>query len=144
MKLKASLLSALLALTVLTGCASGPTFKEYEANIPKVGSEFGRIYFYRTAVLGAALSPKIRVNDEVVGKSMAQGFMFVDRPAGDYTVATSTEAKRTLSLSLEAGQERYVRMDIKMGLFAGHVKPVLVDNDVGKAEIQKTKFAGSL
>jgi len=70
--------------------------------------------------------------------------MFVDRPAGDYTVATSTEAKRTLSLSLEAGQERYVRMDIKMGLFAGHVKPVLVDNDVGKAEIQKTKFAGSL
>jgi len=142
MKTRALILPALLALVALTGCAAGPTFKQYEASIPKVATEFGRIYFYRTAVFGAAIKPKIRVNGEPVGTSTAKGFMFIDRPPGDYEIATSTEAKRALTLSLEAGDERYVRMEVKMGLLVGQIKPVLVDNEVGKAEIQKTKFAG--
>jgi len=133
----------LFSFTILSGCASGPTFKEYSSNIPAIPDNLGRIYIYRTATLGAAVQPGIKVNGEVAGKAVPQGFFFVDRPAGSYEVSASTEAKRALTLNLEPGDERYVRLEVKMGFFAGHIKPVLVENSVGKAEITETKYTGN-
>lgn len=117
MKLKLSVLSLIFSIIVLSGCASGPTFNEYAANIPEVSNDSGRIYVYRTATLGAAVQPGIRVNGEVVGKAVPQGFFFIDRPAGSYEVSASTQAKRSLALNLEPGDERYVRLEVKMGFF---------------------------
>lgn len=66
----------------------------------------------------------------------------MDRPAGDYKIATSTEAKRSLSFTLEPGSERYVRLEVKMGLLVAQIKPVLVENEVGKKQIATTKYIG--
>ncbi len=140
MKSKIILLS-LLVLTIITGCASGPSFNEYSASIPTMDADTGRIYIYRSTSFGAAIQPKIRVNGEEVGNAVPKGFFYVDRPAGNYEISASTEAKRALTLTLEPGEERYVRLEVKMGLLAGHIKPVLVENSVGKQEITKTKFA---
>ncbi len=142
MKYKIIALSLIISALTLTGCASGPTFTEYAANIPEVPADSGRIYVYRTATFGAAVQPGIRVNGEVAGKAVPKGFFFIDRPVGSYEVSASTEAKRSLTLNLDSGEEKYVRLEVKMGLFAGHVKPVLVDNAVGKEEILKTKYTG--
>lgn len=131
-----------ILITVVGGCASGPGYNEYADQIAPVDDDKGRIYMYRTTTLGAAVQPSIRLNGEVVGKATPKGFFYVDRPAGEYTISATTEAKRALSMTLEAGQERYVRLEMKMGFLAGHVKPVLVDNDEGQAEIQKTKYTG--
>ena len=73
---------------------------------------------------------------------MPKGFFYLDLAPGDYTISASTEAERSLSLNLAAGEEKYVRLEIKMGVFAGHVKPVLVDADEGAVELRKTKFVG--
>ena len=131
----------LLILSAVAGCASGPSFNEYSSSIPTIEAEMGRIYIYRTTSFGAAIQPKIRVNGEVVGNAVPKGFFYVDRPAGSYEIAASTEAKRALTLTLDAGEERYVRLEVKFGLLAGHIKPVLVDNEVGKQEITKTKYS---
>ncbi len=143
MKSKTLVLSFLFSILILSGCASGPTFNEYSANIPKIPTDSGRIYIYRTATVGTAVQPKVKINGEVAGKAVPQGFFFVDRPAGSYEVSASTEAKRSLTLNLDSGEERYIRLEVKMGLFAGHIKPVLVENSVGKTEIIKTKYIGS-
>ena len=45
-------------------------------------------------------------------------------------------------MTLDANEEKYVRLEIKMGAFVGHIKPVLVDTSVGKEEIQKMKYIG--
>lgn len=45
----------------------------------------------------------------------------------------------TLTFRLERGQTRYVRLNISMGLMVGHVYPELVEDAVGKKEIEKTK-----
>lgn len=105
---------------VATGCASGPKFAEVKDSIGKLNPEEGRIFLYRTTALGAALQPKINVNGEPVGKSIAKGFMFIDREPGNYEIMTSTEVKRKLSLSLEKGQIRYVRFDVSIGFLVGH------------------------
>ena len=140
---KVGLVTLLFAVAAMAGCASGPAFEEYEAQMQPVGDGNGRIYMYRPSSLGAAVKPAVRVNGDEVGTATAKGFFFVDLPPGDYTIATSTEAKRSLDVTLDAGEEMYVRLEIKMGAFVGHVKPVLVEAAVGSEEIKKTKFAGA-
>ncbi len=139
---RAGLLTFLLAAVALAGCASGPAYEEYESQIQAVGDGDGRIYMYRTSSLGAAVQPAITVNGDAVGKAVPKGFFYVDLAPGDYTIAASTEAKRSLDVTLDAGEEMYVRLEIKMGAFVGHIKPVLVEAAVGKEEIKKTNFAG--
>ena len=139
---KVGLLTLILGMFALAGCASGPGYAEYAATMQPVGEGNGRIYMYRPSSFGAAVKPMIRVNDDEVGQAVAKGFFFVDLPPGDYNIAASTEAERNLDVTLDANEEMYVRLEMKMGAFVGHVKPVLVDAAVGKEEIQKTKFSG--
>jgi hypothetical protein len=102
----------------------------------------GRIYFYRTYMMGAAVQPSIYLNGEAVGKAVPGGFWYVDRPSGNYEVSATTEMENKLTFTLERAQTRYVRLDMSIGLFVGHVVPKLIDEKDGAEEIQKTKFAG--
>ena len=127
----------------VAACASGPTYQEYESSIPTLEGDMGRIYIYRTSAFGAAVQPEIRLNEEVIGKAVPKGFFYVDQPAGEYTVSASTEAKRAVSFVLDDHEHKYIRLEIKMGLFVGHIKPVLVEDEVGREEIRETKFVGA-
>jgi hypothetical protein len=136
------LFTLLLALT-LTGCAtSGAKFSEMKASMPSLAADSARIYLYRTAILGAAVQPQVKLNGEAIGKAVPRGFFYVDRPAGAYEVSTSTEVKRNLSLTLEKGQTRYVRLNISMGFFVGHVYPELVEDAEGAAQIANCHYTG--
>jgi Protein of unknown function (DUF2846) len=131
------------ALLALDGCAtSGPTYTEFKPTAPKLDAEKGRIYLYRSSVLGAAVQPAIKVNNDVVGAAQPLGFFYVDRKPGAYEISTTTEVERKLSLTLDAGQTRYVRLNISIGFFVGHVYPELVDNDVGEKEMQECHYTG--
>ena len=101
-----------------------------------------RIYFYRTAVLGAAVQPSVKLNGEKIGTAKPKGFFYVDRDPGNYEVETTTEVKRRLSLTLDKGVARYVRLNIAMGFFAGHVYPELVEDATGEKEIAKCSQTG--
>ena len=133
---------AAFAMLTLAGCASGPGYAEHAATMQPVGDGNGRIYMYRTSSLGAAVQPMVRVNDDEVGKAKPKGFFYVDLTPGNYTISASTEAERSLNVTLDADEEMYVRLEIKMGAFVGHIKPVLVETSVGKEEIQKMKYIG--
>lgn len=133
--------AAALALA-LSACATGATFSDMQSKIPPLGADNGRIYIYRTALIGAAIQPSVKVNGETVGDAVPDGFLYVDRPAGDYKISTSTEVERDLSLSLAPGQTRYVRLAMSMGFFAGHVSPELVDDAEGQRDISALHYAG--
>jgi hypothetical protein len=103
----------------------------------------GRIFFYRTMVMGAALQPDINLNGMKVGDAKAQGFFYVDRPPGNYEVVTSTEVDRKLTFVLEKGQTRFVRFSVSMGFLVGHVYGELVDSAEGMEEIKECKYTGA-
>jgi hypothetical protein len=126
----------------LAACASGPSFSEMSSKIPNLAADGGRIYIYRTTVLGAAVQPSVKVNGDVVGSAVPQGFFYVDRPPGSYKITTSTEVDRDLSLTLEAAQTRYVRLGISIGFFVGHVYPELVDNAEGQSDVSTLHYTG--
>jgi len=142
MKKLVSLLIAACLASLFSACASGPEYATAAKSIPPLSPDNARIYIYRTTVLGAVLKPTITINDKEVGSSTAQGFLYVDEPPGEYKISTSTEVTRTLSLTLDKGQTRYVRCGVSMGFFVGHVYPELVENSVGEQEITSCKYTG--
>jgi hypothetical protein len=130
-------------MLALVSCAGkGPTYNELAPTISDSLTDSGRIFIYRTAVMGAAVQPEVKLNGEVIGKAIPQGFFYVDKEPGNYEIMTSTEVKRKLSLTLEKGQTRYVRLNISMGFFVGHVYPELVDAETGTKEINKCRYTG--
>ena len=135
-------LALLSALVMLSACgATGPKYAEYEKKLTAVPQDQGRIYIYRNSYLGAAVQPEVKLNGEVVGTAVPNGFFYVDRPAGKYEILTSTEVDRKLSLTLDKGQTRYVRLAISIGFFVGHVYPELVEPSVGEKEIRETAYS---
>jgi hypothetical protein len=131
-----------LAALILGGCAtSGQKFSE-TATTAATGPapDMGRIYFYRTMLLGMAVQPEVKVNGEVVGRAVPNGFFYVDRKPGSYEITTTTEVERKLSLTLDKGQTRYVKLSLSIGFVVGHVYPELIDNDVATKEMASTRF----
>ena len=68
-------------------------------------------------------------------------FLYPQSP-GNYEIVTSTEVKRKPSLTLDGGRTRFVRLNVSMGFFVGHVYPELVENEGGEDEIQKLRYIG--
>lgn len=136
-------LAVVACAALLAACASGPKHAEVQASIPALKAAEGRLYVYRSSsMLGAAIQPNVVVNGKVAGESKPGGFFFVDLPPGTVEVSTSTEVEKKLTLTLEAGQTRYVRTTIGFGLMVGRVYPELVDNAVGAKEITETSYIG--
>lgn len=123
MKQLARVVMAGLAVGVfLGGCASGVKHADMAASIPTLKAGEGRVYFLRSAsMLGAAIQPDIKLNGEVVGASKPGGFFFVDRPAGKYVVSVATETEKTLHLTLDSGETKYVRSSPTVGILVGRV-----------------------
>lgn len=142
MKIKVRYLISVVFLLCAAGCASGPTYEEYSSAIDPPLPLDGRIYIYRTDAFGAAVQPVVMVNGEEVGKANPKSFFYVDRLAGKYEVSASTKAARSLSLTLEEGEVKYVRVDVKMSHFGGHIEFVLVNRAVGEQELKLMNYTG--
>ena len=137
--------AALLTLVAACcGCASsGPRHEEMRDSIPAVEPGTGRIYFYRdSSIVGAAVQPEIRLNGEVVGRSIPGGFFYVDRAPGTHEVTTATEVERGLSFTLEAGETRYVKTSVSMGVLVGRVTPELVEPEQAAGELAGLSYTG--
>ena len=132
-------------LTFLAGCAAmGPKMSEVKSTIPALGNDQGRIYFYRTSsIFGAAISADLRVNGDVVGRSTRGSFFFVDRPAGNYEVASSTETEKKVTFALSGGETKYVRTYVGLGILVGRVIPELVNADQAEKEMADLAYVES-
>ncbi len=137
---------AALALAVMPAspvAAKGDTtYAVLHASEPPLAAGQGRIYFYREGgLMGAAIQPTIMIDGISAGGRAKPGdYFYVDRPAGTYEISTETEKKEAITLTLAADQSMYVRMDIKMGLFVGHVQPSIIDAQQAVGEISNCDF----
>lgn len=141
MKIK-GLLVVLLAL--LASCASGPKYTEIEKSIVELSTDQGRIYFYRpSGYFGAGIQPAVMLNGEDVGNSTPGGFFYVDREPGDYKVSLSSEVEKVLTFELGAGEEKFVRLTVGMGVIVYRVYPELVDEVSAMRELEGLSYIGS-
>lgn len=142
--MKKIVLYVLLVVTaLLTGCSTGPKFSEVKDRIPALKTDMGRIYFYRDdSLFGAAIQPSIRLNNEIVGVSKPGGFFYVDAKPGKHEAICATEVTRKAVFTLEAGQTRYIKTSVGLGIIAGRVYPELVENSLGESEVMQIVYIG--
>jgi hypothetical protein len=130
----------IVSIIFFVSCASGVPYTQLNPSLYPENPNNGRIFFYRPSTLGAAIQPNIIMNGEKIGTAISHGFFYLDRQPGDYEVVTSTEVKRKVSFVLDEGQTRYIRFNIGMGFFVGHVYGELVDSEEAMKEIEKCKY----
>jgi hypothetical protein len=131
-----------LCAALVSGCASGPKYSEMKGSIAEPDPEVGRIFFYRSGVVGAAVQPDILLNGTVVGEMVPKGFFYVDRPPGTYVASARTESEATVWVSLRAKQTQYVRGEISMGFMVGRPVLTLVDSASALSELQDLGYTG--
>ncbi|MEY4561276.1 MAG: hypothetical protein RLZZ618_553 [Pseudomonadota bacterium] len=138
------LAAAAACAMILAGCATGVKYQDMAATIPAVKADAARVYFFRSAsMVGAAIQPEIRLDGKPVGESKPGGFFFVDTAPGTHLAASSTETEKSLSFSLAAGETKYVRSSIGLGLLVGRVVLDLEPADKAKAELPSLAFTGT-
>jgi hypothetical protein len=130
---------------LLTGCAAtGVKYSDMATSITTVRPDQARVYFLRSnSVVGAALQPEIHFDNAVVGQSKPGGFFYIDTTPGDHVASTTTEVERKLTFALDAGETKYVKTTISMGVFVGHVTPELVSQDDAMKELPELKYTGT-
>jgi uncharacterized protein DUF2846 len=121
----------LAAAPVSPSLAARPdvTFAKLHASEPPIPDGMGRIYFYReNGLMGAAVQPSIKIDGVETGGDSAPGdYFYIDKPAGSYTVSASTEKDESAQVDVVAGKAVYVKTEVSMGFFVGHVSPSVVD-----------------
>jgi len=131
----------LTALLVLSACTTAPPCVAPANTIQTLPADHGRIYFYRLTTVGNIIRPAVRIDGEPMGRTIPKEFFYVDLPAGNYEISASTIEKYDLSLQLAAGDEKYVRFDVRVSVASWYVRPVLVNTAQGKEELQRTDYA---
>jgi hypothetical protein len=123
------------------GCASGTKFSDMP--LPPLAQGQGRIIFYRDGTpVGMAVQPSVKLNGESIGKSQPMGFFFVDRPAGSYEVACTTEWEHKTTVQLAENETRYVRTFVTIGVIVGHIWPELVEPTRALDALQDCRYIG--
>ena len=127
-----------LAAMAVHAQAADRTYAVLHPSEPAIAEGQGRIYFYRDGgIMGAAIQPTIYLNGETTGgRSKTGDYFYVDRAPGAYQVSTTTEKKESLDITLAAGQSLYVKTEMSMGFFAGHLQPVVKDAATAEKEIK--------
>jgi Protein of unknown function (DUF2846) len=111
--------------------------------IPALKPGYGRVYFTRPGdLVGSAIQPEIRMNNEVVGRSVPGGFSYVDRPPGKYAVTTATEVENAVTFQLAAGETKYIKTSVTPGILVGHVTPTLEFPEQGESDISRLRYVG--
>lgn len=143
MRFKVGAVPLLLVGFLLASCASPRGLDEPPFQIPPMKPGFGRVYFMRAGeYVGAAVQPEIRMNNEVVARSVPGGFTFVDRPPGKYAVTTATEVENAVTFQLAAGESKYIKTAVTPGILIGHITPTLEFPEQGQSDVNRLRYVG--
>ena len=120
-----------LLVLAVSACSGGLPFMGSAQVLPPIEPGKGRVFFYRTSMLGDAYTPEVLLNGERVGKLDQRGLLYRDVPPGSYA-ATTTSTSKVANFSIAAGEKKYVRFN--SGFFESYVHPELVEPAKGEAD----------
>ena len=131
-------LLALVAL-FLTGCASlGPVYTPV-ASVPQ---DKAVIYIYRSpSFVGGAVSYDVHDGENGVVTSLPNGgyYPYIRSP-GEVEIWAKTESKSSVTLDLKAGDVKYVKGTLGVGVLVGRPHLSVVSDEVGQSEIKECKM----
>ncbi|HEX8493642.1 MAG TPA: DUF2846 domain-containing protein [Pyrinomonadaceae bacterium] len=108
----------------------------------KASEGFATVYIFRPSKLvGKALEPSVFCDGVELGRMDNGRYLMLKLKPGKHVVHM-TDQKKGFEVDMGGGQEYYFRVGIEMGMWKGHGKLMLVDNEKGAAEVKKLKPLG--
>ena len=143
---KLVLLSSILAVVLVSGCASVPkASKEKDAaakTFTAPAADQSGIYVYRDSFVGQALKKSIYIDGKLIGESSNKVFFYSVVPSGTHKLSTESEfSDNSIELKTEGGKNYFVEQYIKMGAFVGGAGLKVVKEEEGKKAVLKTSLA---
>jgi hypothetical protein len=93
--------------------------KKTAAAVPAPPAGMGQVVFYRSSMMGALISCRVRENGQVVNKLPPGKYFIHQTTPGAHEYAVKSEAKDTLRIEVEEGETQYVRCAINAGIGVG-------------------------
>ncbi len=130
------------AATGQSTVAKTSTKKATLASLPALASNKSRLIIYRSSYLGLAVQPKIFVNGRETGRCTPGTVIAVDLPAGEHTISSTTETKRTSAITLSPGSTSYVNCRITTGIAIGRATFEQVTENEALAKASNMRLQG--
>ncbi len=143
---KKLMMTAALAVALLSGCASVP-MESPEKNqqlkaFPTPPQDQSGLYIFRDSMLGASLKKTVSVDGQVIGETAPKTYFYRLLTPGQHVLSTESEfGDNSLDLTTEGGKNYYVRQYIKMGVLAGGANLEQVSEADGKKGVEGTNLA---
>ena len=143
---KLAVLVLLVAVSLLTGCASVPMASpEHDAQAKSFAAQPDKanIYLYRNESMGAAVKMDVVLDNNPVGKTVAKSYMKLEVSPGQHTIVSKAENDDVLNINTEAGKNYFVWQEVKMGILYARNLMHLTDEQTGKAGVLECKLLES-
>ncbi len=141
--------AAALAVALLSGCASVPmetAARDQQLKaFPSPPNGQAGLYIFRDTLMGAGLKKTIKIDNEIVGETASNTYIYQAITPGNHVIATESEfSDNTLNLTALADKNYYVRQYIKLGVFVGGANLEQVSEAEGQKGVRDTKLAKTL
>jgi hypothetical protein len=142
------ILAGLCLAFVLAGCAT-PALTVSESQNKVRDSREARLYFIRPKTNTAmAVAPDVKINNQVVGAIPNGSYFFVDRPAGQYTIAIEQQidfGRFEADIQIASGQTYYFEILSKPSYIptGGGGVIVMQPRSVGTEAVKQRSLGGS-
>lgn len=137
---KMLMMLSLVAMLVLSGCASVPMASKSDdakAKLFSPSADKAVVYIYRSESLGAAIKMPLLIDGQAVGDTASKTYLRRELAPGTHVIVSKTEVDSSVSIDMQAGQTYYVWQEVKMGMFAARSALHVVDETKGRTEVQR-------
>jgi len=146
MSIKLRLAAALVAATLVTGCASVPlAAPEQDAALKtfaKPPADKAGLYVFRNSFVGQALKKSFYIDGALIGETSNKVFFYQEITPGTHQVSTESEfSDNAISLEAVAGTNYFIEQYIKMGAFVGGANLRVVNETEGMAKVRECRLA---
>ena len=138
--------TALVALSLMTGCASVPmaspsedaTLKTFAS--PSAGQ--AGLYVYRDTIVGQALKKNLYVDGALLGETANKVYFYREVTPGQHQLSTESEfSDNSITFEAEGGKNYFAEQSIKIGVFVGGAGLKMVPDDYGMMKVRECRLA---
>lgn len=136
----------MLAISIVTGCASVPMTSLEEDSAAKqfqVSKYKSSIYLFRNEIRGGGFPFTVSIDDQIAGQTAANTFFKWEVAPGEHLIKSFAEDTSSILLIAKEGQAHFVRQKVKIGMWMPRSQLSEVTETEGKEAVNECKMVKS-
>jgi len=138
--------SALIALALITGCASVPMASKTEdtalKSFAKPGADKAGLYIYRNSFAGQALKKNVYADGILLGETAHKVYFYKEIAPGQHQLSTESEfSDNAITFQAQGGNNYFAEQYIKMGVFVGGAGLKMASEEEGMKNVRECSLA---